>query len=164
MTIIVDPLYMLNQCGNGRGSISSLSRLIALRSSQRSSDRIRVELFGAYTLHSNVSKDFTLAAMAGVVALTSSVDIEICPSPRRLIVTTMGSLSSREGKAVIQVFSDSPTNFHPHAALVKWWKRKRALDLCLPATFTRLQMYTTRCFTPFPVRSFSFCQRPKMPS
>ena len=34
--IIVDPLYMWNQCANGRG-----------------------KLFGAYTLHTNVSKERT---------------------------------------------------------------------------------------------------------
>ncbi len=44
--------------------------------SQRSSDRIRVELFGTYTFHTNVSKDLTLAGMAGVVSLTSSVDMD----------------------------------------------------------------------------------------
>ena len=49
----------------------------ALKSTQRSSDRIRVELFGAYILHTNVSNDLTLAGMAGVVSLTSSVDMEI---------------------------------------------------------------------------------------
>ena len=41
------------------GSIS-LSRLFALKRSQRSSDRIRVELFGAYSSHTNVSKDLTV--------------------------------------------------------------------------------------------------------
>ena len=77
------------------GSIS-LSRLFALKSSQRSSVRIQFQLFGAYTLHTNVSKDLTLAGMAGVFSLTSSVDMTIGPSPRRLIGSTMGSLSSRE--------------------------------------------------------------------
>ena len=61
------------------GSIS-LSRLLALKSSQRSSDRIRVELYGAYTSYTSVSKDLILAGMAGVVSLTSSVDMEIGPS------------------------------------------------------------------------------------
>ena len=153
---------MWNQCANGRGSIS-LSIFFALKSSQRSSDRIRVELFGVYTLHTNVSKDLTLAGMARVVSLTSSVDMTIGPSPRRLIVSTMGSLSSRERKAVIEVFLDSPTNFPPQSAPVKWWKPNRALDLCLPTTFTRPQMSISRRFAPFPVRSFSFVSAPRCP-
>ena len=158
---IVDPLYVWNQWANG-GSIS-LSTLFALKSSQRSLDRIRVELFGAYTLHTNVSKDLTVAGMAGVVSLTSSVDMEIGPSPRRLIVSTMGSLSSRERKAVIQVFLDSPTNVPPQSVPVNCWKPNRALDLCLPTTFTRPQMSISRCFAPFPVRSFSFVSAPRCP-
>ena len=82
---IVEQLYMSNQCTNGRGSIS-LCRCFALKCSQHSSDRIRVELFRAYTLHTNVSKDLTLAGIAGVVSLTSSVDMEIGPSPKRLFL------------------------------------------------------------------------------
>ena len=145
------------------GSIS-LSRCFALKSFQRSSDRIRVELYGAYTLHTIVSNDLTLAGMAGVVSLTSSVGTEIGPSPRRLVVSTMGSLSSRERKAVIKVFMDSPTNFPPQYAPVKWSKPSRALDVCLPTAFTRPQMSISRCFAPFPASSFNLCQRPKMPS
>ena len=136
---IVDPLYMWNQCANGRRSIS-LSRFFALKSSQRSSDSIRFELFGAYTLRTNVSKDLTLAGMAGVVSLTASVDMEIDPSPsspRRLIVSTMGSLSSRERKAVILALWDSQTDFPPQSAPVKWWKPNRAIYLCLPTYFTQ---------------------------
>ena len=74
------------------GGSVSLSRLFALKSSQRSSDRIRVERFGAYTLRTNVSKDLTLAGMAGmagVVSLTPSVDMEIGLFRRRLVVSTM---------------------------------------------------------------------------
>ena len=111
----------------------------ALKSTQRSSDRIRVELFGAYTLHTNVSNDLTLAGMAGVVSLTSSVGMVIGPSPRRLIVSKMGSLSSRERKAVIQDFLDSTTNFPPQSAQVKWWKPNRGLELCTPTSFIRSQ-------------------------
>ena len=137
-------------------SISLLS-LFALKSSQRNSDSIRVELFGAYTLH---TKDLTLAGVAGVVSLTSSVDMAIGPSLRRLIVSTVGSLSSRERKAVIHIFLDSPTNFPPQSASVEWWKSNRALDLCLPTCFTCPQMSISRCFAPFPVRSFSFISAP----
>ena len=95
--------------------------------------------------------------------LTSSVDMEIGPSPRRLIVSTMGSLSSRERKSVIQVFLDSTTNFPPQSAQVKWWKPNRALDVCLPTAFTRAQMSISRCFAPFPVRSFSFYSAQRCP-
>ena len=109
------------------GSISR-SRLFALESSQLSSDRIRIELIGAYTLHTNVSKDSTLAGMAGVVSLTSSVDVEIGSSPGRLTVSTIGLLSSRERKAVIQVFLDSQTNFPRQSAPVKWRKPNITLD------------------------------------
>ena len=73
-------------------------------------------------MYTNISKDLTLAGMAGVVSLTSSVNMEIGPSPRRLIVSTMGSLSSRDRKAVIQVFMDSTTNVPPKSAPMKWWK------------------------------------------
>ena len=90
------------------GSISR-SRLFALKSSQRSSDRIRVELIGAYTWHTTVSKDLTLTGMAGVVTLKSSVDVDIGPSPGRLTASMIGLLSSRERKAVIQFFFDLQT-------------------------------------------------------
>ena len=157
-----DPLNMWNQCANGRGSIS-LSICFARKISKRSSDSIRVELFGAYTLQTNVSRDLTLAGMAGVFSLTSSVDMEIDPSPRRLIVSTTGSVSSRERKAVIQVFLDSPTNFPPQSAPLKWWKPNRALHVCLPTAFTRSQTSISRCFAPFPVSSFSFVSAPRCP-
>ena len=123
---------------------------------------IRVELFEAYTLHMNVSKDLTLYGMAGVVSLTSSVHMDIGSSPRRLIVSTMGSLyiSSRERKAVIQVLLDSPTNFPPQSAPVKWWPN-RALDLCLPTYFTRSRMSISRCFALFPVRTLSVLSAPQ---
>ena len=65
-------------------------------------------------MHTNVSNDLTLAGMAGVVSLTSSVGMEIGPSPRRLLFSTMGSLSSSERKAVIRVFLDSTTHFPPN--------------------------------------------------
>ena len=102
--------------------------------------------------------------MTGMVSLTSSVDMEIGLSPRRLIVSTTRSLSSRERKAGIQVFLDSPTNFPPRSAPVKWWKPNWALDLCLPTAFTISQESISRCFAPFPVRSFSFVSAPRSPS
>ena len=100
----------------GSISLSIIKLLFALKSSQRSSDRIRVELSGAYTLHTNGYKGLTLAGMAGVVSLTSSVDMEIGGSrPFSEEATCFNGWiiniereREREREAVIQVFFGQP--------------------------------------------------------
>ena len=82
------------------GGSTSLSRWFALNCSQRSSDRILVELIGAYTLHTNASHDLTLAGMAGVVSLTSSAGMEIGPSPVRLIYCFNDGIIIIEGETI----------------------------------------------------------------
>ena len=68
--------------------------------------------FGVYTfkLAYECLQGFNSGWQAGSVLFTSSVDMEIGASPRRLIASTIGLLASRERKAVIQVFLDRPTN------------------------------------------------------
>ena len=143
---IGDPVYMCSQCANGRGK-HFVHKMFW-------SEKIPVQV-------TNISNDLKPAGMAGLASLSPSVDMGIGPSPMQLIGSSMGSLSSRERKVVIQVFLDNPTNVPPQSAPVKWWKASRALDFCLP--FTCSQMSISRCFASFPVTSFSFVSAPRCP-
>ena len=99
---IVELLYKWNQCANGRWKHFA-PKIVCPEKFPAHFGWDPGRAFRCIHLAFEFLQGFNTGWQTGSVLLTSSVDMEIGPSPRRLIISTIGLLSSRERKAVIQV-------------------------------------------------------------